>query len=133
MKNIFFVFALIPCCLYAQKLTRDDKKVLENLTTHISFLADDSLEGRRAGTKGETIANKYIQSQFEKAQLKPMGDNNGFLQSFPISDGKNFTKSSFFIKLSVAKNIWSINSFSYMPLNTLSKFSSANIKYSSLH
>jgi len=97
MKSIFFVFALIPCCLYAQKLTRDDKKVLENLSAHISYLADDSLEGRRAGTKGETIANKYIQSQFEKAQLKPMGDNNGFLQSFPISDGKNFTKSSFFI------------------------------------
>jgi hypothetical protein len=97
MKNIFFLFALIPYCVFSQKLTKEDKKVLENLEAHISFLADDSLEGRRAGTKGETIANKYIQSQFEKAQLKPMGDNNNFLQSFPVNDGKNFSKSSFFI------------------------------------
>lgn len=113
MKYIVYLLIFLPSFVFAQKLNKADKKVFENLSTHISFLSDDSLQGRRAGTIGERIAYKYIQTQFEKAQLLPYGDNNSYLQAFPISDGKNFTKSSFFIVngLALKPNI------DYFPIN----------------
>ena len=37
-----------------------------NLQKHISFLADDKLEGRRTGTNGEKLAYEYISSELLK-------------------------------------------------------------------
>ena len=56
------------CCLliftiqfsHAQKLKKADKVILANLQVHIAYLADDKLEGRRAGTNVEKIAYEYI-------------------------------------------------------------------------
>lgn len=43
---------------------------------HVYFLADDLLEGRRAGLRGSRIAKKYIMSQIREAGLKPLlGDD----------------------------------------------------------
>ena len=43
---------------------------------HVYFLADDLLEGRRAGERGARIAKRYIESQIREAGLKPLlGDN----------------------------------------------------------
>ena len=36
----------------------------ERLRAHVTFLADDLLEGREAGTRGYDIAAKYVASQF---------------------------------------------------------------------
>ena len=47
---------------------------------HVEVLADDTLEGRRAGSEGYRKAAAYVVSQFEKAGLKPAG-SKGFLQS----------------------------------------------------
>ena len=38
---------------------------------HVYFLADDLLEGRRAGERGSRIAKQYIISQIREAGLKP--------------------------------------------------------------
>lgn len=38
---------------------------------HVYFLADDLLEGRRAGERGSRIAKQYIISQIRQAGLKP--------------------------------------------------------------
>jgi len=43
----------------SQKLKKSDQLTLTNLQNHIHFLADDRLEGRRAGTKGEELAMDY--------------------------------------------------------------------------
>lgn len=43
---------------------------------HVYFLADDLLEGRRAGQRGSRIAKQYIISQIREAGLKPLlGDS----------------------------------------------------------
>lgn len=43
---------------------------------HVYFLADDLLEGRRAGMRGSRIAKQYIISQIREAGLKPLlGDS----------------------------------------------------------
>ena len=39
----------------------------------VSFLADDRLEGRATGSKGEEIAANYIAGQFAAAGLQPAG------------------------------------------------------------
>ncbi len=66
------------------------------LETSIRYLSSDKLKGRFPGTKGEKKAAKYIQKEFEKLGLQPMG-TNGYVQEFAFSysdnphggDGKN--------------------------------------------
>jgi hypothetical protein len=81
----------------AQKLKKDDKKVIGNLKTEIAFLASDQLEGRRTGTEGEKLAYEYVSGQFEKAGLSPKGVNNSYLQPFEINEGKEILPSTRFI------------------------------------
>lgn len=46
------------------------------LRAHMAFLADDLLEGRGTGTRGQEIAARYIAAQFEALGLEPAGDEN---------------------------------------------------------
>lgn len=54
------------------------------LRADIKFLADDLLEGRGPGTRGDQLAQNYIISQFELAGLKPAGDQGTYIQSVPL-------------------------------------------------
>jgi hypothetical protein len=47
---------------------------VENIKSHMSFLADDLLEGRETGSQGQEIASLYIAGEFAKYGLKPAGD-----------------------------------------------------------
>jgi peptidase M28-like protein/PDZ domain-containing protein len=80
----------------AQKLKKADKAVIANLEKHISYLADDKLEGRRAGTAGEKLAREYISNEFKNIGLIPMG-KDGFYQPFDISDGRQVNPTTYFI------------------------------------
>lgn len=82
---------------YAQKLKKADKAVIKEIQSHITYLADDKLEGRRAGTQGEQLASEYISRQFAAAGLHPKGTDGGWLQSFDINDGKEVKSTSYFI------------------------------------
>ena len=97
MKNFFWVLLFFATTSHAQKLKKADKATLASLQAHISFLADDKLEGRRAGTNGEKIASGYITEAFTKNGLQPKGDNGSFLQEFEINDGKMISPSSHLI------------------------------------
>ena len=93
------VFILVLCLissidLSAQKLTKSDKVLIQNLKQHIQYLSSDELEGRRAGDVGEQKAVDYIISQYQNAGIQAMGDN-GFIQNFPIDEGKKFSNSAF--------------------------------------
>jgi hypothetical protein len=92
---ILLAFTGFP--LSAQKLKKGDKAVIENLRTHVLYLADDKLEGRKAGTNGEKLAAEYIKTAFEKAGLVAKGDNGTYYQSFRISDGKSYHSGFLFI------------------------------------
>jgi Zn-dependent M28 family amino/carboxypeptidase len=45
---------------------------------HVKVLADDAMEGRRAGTPGHRRAAKYVANQFKEAGLAPGGDEGYF-------------------------------------------------------
>ena len=105
MNSIRAVFLFISFFLvqisFAQKkktpkLSKADNTTVTNLQAHISYLANDKLEGRRAGTNGEKLAGEYISQKFEEAGLQPKG-SEGFFQPFEIYDGKQINSATHFI------------------------------------
>jgi len=54
------------------------------LRSHLEFLADDALEGRAPGTRGDATAARYIASQFQRLGLEPAGAGGGWYQRVPI-------------------------------------------------
>jgi Zn-dependent M28 family amino/carboxypeptidase len=94
--SVAYLF-LIVSGVHAQRLKKTDKATLTNLQAHIAYLADDKLEGRRAGSKGEKLAGEYISKQFEAAGLQPKGPGNSWFQPFGINEGRQVNSSSLFI------------------------------------
>ncbi len=88
---------LLTGTAFAQKLKKTDQAIIASLQSHVSFLADDKLEGRRAGSNGEKLAMEYIAGQLEKAGLQPKGDNGTWYQAFDINDGKDISKESYLL------------------------------------
>jgi aminopeptidase YwaD len=80
----------------SQKLKKSDQVILTNLQNHIHYLADDKLEGRRAGTKGEELAMDYISDQFKQIGLRPKG-TEGYYQGFDINEGKQIDQETHFV------------------------------------
>ncbi|MEY3435599.1 MAG: hypothetical protein RL335_55 [Bacteroidota bacterium] len=94
MRSIFFLF-LIPSLAFAQKWKKYDKEAEGKLKAHISFLADDKLEGRRAGSAGEQTAATYIANTFSQIGLIAKGTEN-FFQPFTIDEGRKIKNNTFF-------------------------------------
>jgi len=97
MKQLLVMLVLVPGVVFSQ--TRKQRKAQEkadtetlgNLKAHVMYLADDKLEGRRAGSPGEALAMQYISDQFKKDGLIPKG-TDGYIQEFDIDEGKQFTE-----------------------------------------
>jgi len=88
IKIVLLTLTLPTLQIFAQKLKKADKILLANLETHIRYLSDDKLEGRRTGSPGEKLAGDYISIAFARDGLLPRGDNNGWLQAFEVNEGK---------------------------------------------
>ena len=87
-RNSILLFLLIVGVVAeGQKWKREDKNVLAALQQHVQYLADDALEGRRTGTKGEKLAMEYISRQFKTLGVAPKG-SEGYYQPFEIIEGK---------------------------------------------
>jgi len=96
-KTLTLILIIPSLSASAQKLKKADKLLLANLEAHVHYLADDKLEGRRAGTAGEKLASDYISVELMKAGLRPRGDNNGWLQAFGIDEGRQVGPATHFI------------------------------------
>lgn len=70
----------------AETATPDRDRVISTRTirAHMAYLADDHLEGREAGSRGEALAALYIATDFARLGLLPMGDDGGFIQRVPL-------------------------------------------------
>jgi|SRR6218665_973330 len=93
--KLAFALLFVSTLVSAQKLKKADKTIVSNLQAHISYLADDKLEGRRAGSAGEKLAMEYIAEQFKNLGLTPKG-TDGFYQAFDIQEGKQINEGSSF-------------------------------------
>lgn len=54
------------------------------LKAHMALLADDLLEGREAGTRGDALAQLYIRTRFEEIGLHPAGESGSWFQPFRV-------------------------------------------------
>jgi len=97
MKYCFWLFLFSLQISHAQKIKKADKVILSNLQMHISYLADDKLQGRRTGSAGERLAYEYIIDQFSKTGLIPKGEKETYLQEFEVNDGRVINPSSHLI------------------------------------
>ncbi len=94
MKKILILLLLVPVLSWSQskrkKRIAEEKAnavMVDNLKKHVSYLADDQLEGRLTGSKGEELAAQYIIKQYELLGIAPKG-SKGYEQSFEINEGK---------------------------------------------
>jgi len=86
LNHILFLLFIFTLPGLAQKQKKADKISRDNLEAHVRYLADDRLEGRRAGSPGEKLAMEYIRDKFKSAGLLPKG-NDGYYQEFEINEG----------------------------------------------
>jgi hypothetical protein len=56
----------------------------ERIKAHVTFLADDLLEGRESGTRGHEIAARYIASQFALLGVKPGGHDGSYFENVEL-------------------------------------------------
>lgn len=77
---IIFLLTLLSC----QREGLDKSKMKED----VHFLADDKLEGRQTGTKGEREAAKYIAERYKQLGLSEKG-TDGYLQPFSFKPKTN--------------------------------------------
>jgi hypothetical protein len=85
MKNpdLRILFPSVFLLLFS--LSLHSQNTSDNLRKHITYLASDELEGRKAGTKGDSLAATYIRDKFRAAGAELQGDN-GF-QYFSLVAG----------------------------------------------
>jgi Zn-dependent M28 family amino/carboxypeptidase len=85
MKNSFYLFLLFLG--FTEPLS--SQSINESIVKkHIYTLANDSMQGRKAGTEGIEKAAKYIESQFKKIGLKYF-NNNSFRQTFKYKNKRS--------------------------------------------
>lgn len=94
--NSFLIVLLIAGCTSSRQVVKTDTQTLDNIKSHIQYLADDKLEGRRTGTNGEKLAMEYISTQFSNIGLIPKGTEN-YYQAFDVHDGKKINPGTYFI------------------------------------
>ena len=78
----------LVCCVVGAQTPTDQQRAAQHineatLRAHIRFLADDLLEGRGPGTRGDLLGQRYIQSQFQANGLQP-ATSAGWFQSVPL-------------------------------------------------
>ncbi|MDO8543221.1 MAG: M28 family metallopeptidase [Opitutaceae bacterium] len=64
-----------------------DAVMERQVKAHATFLADDLLEGRGAGTRGHALAMAYVSAQFQRLGLEPAG-TEGFLQPMSFRESR---------------------------------------------
>jgi aminopeptidase YwaD len=88
MKTRMF---LLSCFFLLASLQAQNKRnpdvTGQELISHITYLASDELEGRRAGSKGAEKAAAYIANEFKTYGLVPLGNNHSYLQTFDFVSG----------------------------------------------
>ena len=79
-----FCFLFITSEAFAQTSSGVSLINEASIRGHVRFLADDLLEGRGPGSRGDQLTQLYIATQFEALGLQPAAGNGEWLQPFPL-------------------------------------------------
>ncbi|MCC6511304.1 MAG: M28 family peptidase [Pirellulaceae bacterium] len=89
---LMIVCLVLPAMAEAQEIwrpTKDHATAVEQITdealrAHIRFLADDLLEGRGPGSRGDELTQLYLATQFQSLGFKPVLADGQWSQSVPL-------------------------------------------------
>src|SRR5262245_554267 len=87
MANKLFlclVALTLASALPGQAPEKSDDISAERIKADVAYLANDRLEGRGPGTRGELLTIEYMANHFKKAGLKPIGKNGAYYQPVPL-------------------------------------------------
>lgn len=103
LKKITSILLLIAIPCLGQNKTALSKALNsiepKRIEAAMKFLANDSLEGRQPGSKGFSLATKYIENELKTIGLKPGINNTNYIQRVPLLKGLvNNSESSFVLK-----------------------------------
>jgi hypothetical protein len=94
-KSLVLLLSLAAAAHAQQPANKDWTAAGAAWWSHVQYLADDKLEGRKTGTPGYEAAVKYVESQYKAIGLKPAGVN-GYRQDVElIPTSVDLTASSF--------------------------------------
>lgn len=82
MSILSRVFFVIVCLVISKTTCRSQNIDVQLVKKHLYTLADDEMEGRKAGTPGIEKAAQYIEGEFQKLGLKTFQDADNYRQSF---------------------------------------------------
>jgi hypothetical protein len=85
MSGVLVVFGVVADSYAAERATLATAR--ESITAadvkgHVEALADDSLEGREAGSRGGRAASIYLAREYARHKLKPAGGDGTYFQQF---------------------------------------------------
>lgn len=80
------LLVLQPAAAWSQVVPEAPIFTAEAVRAHVDFLADDLLEGRKAGTRGHEIAAHYVAARFTALGLRPAGTGGGWFQQVPLAE-----------------------------------------------
>ncbi len=64
-----------------------DPITIEDLQTHVNYLASDQLEGRMTGERGARLAAHYLARVLKQIGVEPISQSKGYLQPFEFQSG----------------------------------------------
>jgi hypothetical protein len=80
------LLAAAPLAAQTQAAPEEPEFNAARVRAHVTFLADDRLEGRDAGTAGHEVAARYVADQFAALGLKPGGTDSGWFQQVSLAE-----------------------------------------------
>ena len=91
MKKLLTSLITISILSASAQTTEPINSILKNISAdairgHMSFLADDLLEGRQPGTRGFALGSKYIETEMIGLGLLP-GNGTSYIQQVPLQKG----------------------------------------------
>ncbi|GAI45858.1 unnamed protein product, partial [marine sediment metagenome] len=89
IKNFHVPFAFALALVLFSSSTCAQKSGFKNITieeleTHLTYLASDELEGRATGEPGLYLAAKYLAEQAARIGLKPIDGNQDYYQEYTL-------------------------------------------------
>lgn len=88
-QSVAQVWQPSPQALQATQAVTEDA-----LRSHIRYLADDLLEGRGPGSRGDQLAQLYIATELQGLGIQPAASDGGWYQSVPLRGLKTLPPTS---------------------------------------
>lgn len=86
----------MPVFAFSQKATdKVDQSPIAKIKRDIEYLSSNELEGRMAGSKGESLAADYIENRFKEIGIDPYKGSK-YKWDFTIKDGKKVGAKAYF-------------------------------------